>query len=166
MTSTMMRYDQMIDEALRGVVRATLRQVAKTGLPGEHHLFISFLTGFPGVELPDYLREKYPEEMTIVLQHQFWELMIERDFFSVRLSFQDIREKLVIPFGAVTSFADPAAKFGLQFKEGPEHLADDEEVSEPGEPTALPVAFTPPSPDEATDKPAAEVVTLDNFRRK
>jgi hypothetical protein len=163
MTDSLIRYDQMVDDALRGVVRRTLRQVRDTGLPGDHHLFISFATDHPGVVVPDYLRERYPQELTIVLQFQFWDLVIERDLFRVTLSFSDTPEKLVVPFGAVTSFADPAAKFGLQFKPSFETLPEDDE--------SAPVAFPSPADDapielSVTAKKPCEIVPLESFRRK
>jgi hypothetical protein len=170
MTDSLIRYDQMVDDALRSVVRTTLRQVRDTGLPGDHHLFISFVTDHPGVAVPPYLRERYPEEMTIVLQFQFWDLIIERDLFRVTLSFQDKPEKLVIPFAAVTSFADPAAKFGLQFKPGNDVLPEDD-MAEDDE--AAPLAF--PEPAATADEPVqlpigekkpCEIVPLESFRRK
>jgi len=165
MTDSLIRYDQMVDDALRSVVRTTLRQVRDTGLPGDHHLFISFVTDHPGVAVPARLRERYPEEMTIVLQFQFWDLIVERDLFRVTLSFQDTPEKLVIPFAAVTSFADPAAKFGLQFKPGADVLPEDDE--------AVPLTF--PEPAVTADEPVqlptgekktCEIVPLESFRRK
>ncbi|MBL4720395.1 MAG: hypothetical protein JKY20_04595 [Alphaproteobacteria bacterium] len=111
-----MRYDLMVEGALRGVVRATLDQIAETGLPGDHHLYITFLTEEPGVEIPDHLRERYPHEMTIVLQHQFWDLITDDIAFSIKLSFNDVPETLRVPFAALTAFADPSVNFGLQFK--------------------------------------------------
>ncbi len=109
-------YAELIDNAMRGVVRDTLERVAENGLPGDHHCYISFKTHFPGVQMADYLRERYPEEMTIVLQHQFWDLTVSDDFFSVSLSFNRTRENLLVPYDALTAFADPSIKFGLQFQ--------------------------------------------------
>ena len=108
-------YPSMIDTAMRGVVREALLHVDKFGLPGEHHFFISFQTNFPGVSISPQLKSRYPEEITIVVQHQFWDLKITDKLFSIMLSFNNIPEKLVVPFDALTAFADPSIKFGLQF---------------------------------------------------
>ncbi|WP_454915622.1 SspB family protein [Xanthobacter sediminis] len=110
------RYDLLAQEALRSVVRRVLLDVAKDGLPGEHHFYISFDTRAPGVRLSQRMREKYPEEMTIVLQHQFWDLTVTDTAFEVGLSFGGIPEKLLIPFSALKGFFDPSVKFGLQFE--------------------------------------------------
>jgi len=108
-------YDMMVQEALRGVVRQSLTQVCKDGFRGEHHFYITFKTQAPNVALPDFLHQQYPQEMTIVLQHQFWDLTVEENQFSVGLSFSGVQHKLVIPFSAVTHFTDPSVGFGLQF---------------------------------------------------
>ncbi|HUA51866.1 MAG TPA: ClpXP protease specificity-enhancing factor SspB [Candidatus Sulfotelmatobacter sp.] len=170
-----LRYDQMIEEALRGVVRRALRTVTETGLPGSHHFYITFKTTAPGVELAPGLKEKYPEEMTIVLQHQFWGLEVGPELFAVTLKFNEVPERLVVPFAAVTAFADPAAKFGLQFQQ--ETGAAPEEATGTDAPAARSVGApaarakaetpTPPAADDA-GAPAgdAKVVALDNFRRK
>src|SRR5579863_9375704 len=109
------RYDILAQAALRGVVRTVLTDAAKNGLPGEHHFKISFATGAPGVKLSDRMRAQYPQNMTIILQHQFWDLTVREDAFEVGLSFGGVAEKLIIPFEAVTAFFDPAVQFGLQF---------------------------------------------------
>jgi hypothetical protein len=116
MSEDHIRYDTLIENALREVVRQAMGKVVKTGLPGDHHFYISFLTHQSGVEIPDYLREKYPEEMTIVLQHQFFGLTVTENDFSVILSFNNVRERLTIPFNAITTFADPSVNFALQFQ--------------------------------------------------
>jgi uncharacterized protein len=108
-------YPALIDNAMRSVVREAVTQAAKHGLPGDHHFFVSFLTTHPDVGLSPALRTRYPEEMTIVIQHQYWDLKVEDDHFSLMLSFNNIPEKLVIPFAALSAFADPSIKFGLQF---------------------------------------------------
>ena len=108
-------YGELIDRAMHIIVREVLRRVQKTGLPGDHHFYITFLTHYPGVMISDTLREKYPDEMTIVIQHQFWDLEVEEDRFSIVLSFNNVQENLTIPFNALTGFADPSVKFGLQF---------------------------------------------------
>lgn len=157
-------YASMIDDAMRGVVRQTLQKVEAEGLPGEHHFFISFDTNYPGVEISDALRSKYPEEMTIVLQHQFSALSVEEDHFSVTLSFNNIPTRLVVPFHALTAFADPSIKFGLQF-----HLSDDDE-DEDEILEALPFDDDELGEDDGQktldDGQSAEVISLDSFRKK
>ncbi|HAX90820.1 MAG TPA: hypothetical protein DCY07_01240 [Rhodospirillaceae bacterium] len=157
MATDHIRYDTLIENALRTVVHQAMSKVVQTGLPDEHHFYISFLTHFPGVDIPDYLREKYPEEMTIVLQHQFFGLTITDDTFSVLLSFNNVRERLTIPFTAVTTFADPSVNFALQFQNIP--LSEDDE--------------TPSDSNSEDDSPAGsaetkrgEVISLDKFRKK
>ncbi len=108
----------MVESALRGVMREALARAAASGLPGAHHFFIGFKTRFPGVKLPDSLLEQYSDEMTIVLEHQFWDLEVAEDKFAVTLSFQNRPDRLTIPFEAVTTFNDPSVKFGLQFHPG------------------------------------------------
>jgi len=110
-----LRYDAMVDGALRSVVRRALGYAAERGLPGDHHFYVSFQTTHPGVDVPAQLRERYPNEMTIVLQHQFWGLDVGEESFGVTLSFSDVPERLTIPFAAITAFADPSVRFGLQF---------------------------------------------------
>src|SRR5882724_1245454 len=117
MTKDILRYDRMVETALRGVVRAAVQTAAQHGLPGSHHFYITFKTGAPGVIVPDFLRERYPDEMTIVLEHQFWDLAVTDDALAVTLYFQKQPERLTIPFAAITAFADPSVKFGLQFQE-------------------------------------------------
>jgi len=111
-------YDDIVQEALRAVVGRVLGQVVDTGgtLPGNHHFYITFKTGAPGVSIPAHLRQRFPDEMTIVLQNKFWDLKVEPDLFSVGLTFSQIPAKLVIPFAAITAFVDPAVDFGLQFQ--------------------------------------------------
>ncbi|WP_137389371.1 SspB family protein [Rhodoligotrophos defluvii] len=116
MAEDLMRYDLMAQDALRGVVRAALKRAARTGLPGDHHFFIAFDTNHSGVRISERLRKKYPEEMTIVLQHQFWGLEVSDDRFEVDLSFDNIPERLAIPFAAIKGFFDPSVQFGLQFE--------------------------------------------------
>ena len=105
-------YDALVDDALRSVVRRVLRQVADKGLPGSHHFYISFRSTDPGVQLPEYLRAKYPEEMTIVLQHQYWDLIITEDHFEVTVSFNKQQERIKVPFAALSAFVDPSVRFG------------------------------------------------------
>jgi len=175
-------YPKMVDAALRGVVRTALEQVREQGLRGNHHLYVSFLTHFPGVVVADYLREKYPKEMTIVLQHQFWDLDVSNDTLDLTLSFNKVPERLIIPFEAMTGFADPSVQFGLQFQ------PDRSRIESPDEGEAgLPAQLTPggavisvgsnaddenvESDDEAAIDPpetsdGEKVVALDQFRKK
>ena len=163
------RYDILAQDALRGVIRKVLTEVATTGrLPGDHHFFITFLTGAPGVRISQHLKSKYPEQMTIVIQHQFWELKITESHFEIGLSFSDVPEKLVIPFNAIRGFYDPSVNFELEFDVP---LSDGEELPA-AEITAYPVDAA--KADDAAAKPAAEgeekkpgsVVSLDSFRKK
>jgi hypothetical protein len=120
------RYDILAQEALRGVIRKVLTEVAATGsLPGEHHFFITFLTNAPGVRISSYLREKYTEQMTIVIQHQFWDLKVTDSYFEIGLSFSDKPEKLHIPFSAIRGFYDPSVNFELEFDT---MMADNEDL--------------------------------------
>lgn len=133
------RYDLLAQDALRGVVRRVLADVARDGLPGDHHFFIAFDTRAPGVRLSQRMREKYPEEMTVVLQHQFWDLMVSDTAFEVGLSFGGIPERLVVPFSALKGFFDPSVKFGLQFELVEDAAAGQEEgTSEPSGPAIAP----------------------------
>ncbi len=108
-------YEALAQEAMRGLVRSVISGVAKSGLPGDHHFYISFDTGAPGVSLSKRLKEKYPNEMTIVLQHRFWDLAVAEDRFEVKLTFDGIPERLVVPFAAIKVFFDPSVRYGLQF---------------------------------------------------
>ncbi|MFQ0812910.1 hypothetical protein AVM02_11635 [Brucella anthropi] len=194
MVQDLIRYDILAQEALRGVIRKVLAEVAKAGLPGNHHFFITFLTGAPGVRISSRLKEKYPEQMTIVLQHQFWDMHVTDQLFEVGLSFGDIPEKLTVPFSAVRGFYDPSVNFELEFDVAvaqPESDNDEGGNVAPIEilPTETPVekAEKPKSksrktaaekeeaaakdskPDEGADrqaKPSADVVSLDAFRKK
>ncbi len=116
MAESVLRYDRLIDDALRGVLKRVLAETVENGLPGNHHFYITFRTAAPGVDIPDRLHARYPEEMTIVLQNQYWGLEVEDDFFRVTLSFDKLNERLTVPFEAVTMFADPSVQFGLQFQ--------------------------------------------------
>ncbi|WP_425532126.1 ClpXP protease specificity-enhancing factor SspB [Ancylobacter crimeensis] len=140
MSVDLIRYDLLVQDALRGVVRRVLGDVSREGLPGEHHLYISFDTCAPGVRLSTRLKEKYPEEMTIVLQHQFWDLVVTEQFFEVGLSFNRVPERLHVPFAALKGFFDPSVKFGLQFE--PEG-ADEEEAEDGPAAAPAPVQLKP-----------------------
>jgi len=122
MAEDQIRYDVLVQDALRGVVRKVLTEVAKAGLPGEHHFYIAFDTTAPGVRISSRLREKYPTEMTVVLQHQFWEMTVTDHAIEVGLSFAGVAEKLFIPYTAIKGFFDPSVQFGLQFE--PEKSAE------------------------------------------
>lgn len=158
MADSELRYDKMVEEALRSVVRDALRVAAEHGLPGEHHFYVTFLTAFPGVKIPDHVRARHTDEMTIVLQHQYWGLEVEEDYFEVTLSFSGISERLCIPFAAVTGFADPSAKFGLQFQP----VADDDDEFDDA-PVDLPLPAAKPESEEGE---TGKVVALDAFRKK
>ena len=171
MATDHIRYDVLARDALRGVLRRVLSDAAEHGLPGEHHFFITFLSKADGVKLSPRLLAQYPEEMTIILQHQFWDLVVTEDRFEVGLSFGGIPERLVVPFAAIKSFLDPSVQFGLQF-EPSETAAEAPAAKLPAVPTpsALPVAAPEPAA-ESKDEPAktsegAEVVRLDRFRKK
>jgi uncharacterized protein len=170
------QYDKMIERALRGVVREALERASREGLRGEHHFYISFATDMPGVWVPESLRARYPEDMTIVLQHQFWDLDVGEDSFSVTLTFRRQPERLVIPFAAVRSFADPSVNFALEFApaERPEAAPAPTPIRAP---TVVPAPIAPPAkpaetadgkapPDKSDEKTGAEVVTLDSFRKR
>ncbi|HEV2097797.1 MAG TPA: ClpXP protease specificity-enhancing factor SspB [Stellaceae bacterium] len=157
-------YDKMVETALRGVARQALEVAARDGLPGDHHFYISFRTPAPGVVLPPELLAKFPEEMTIVLQHQFWSLEVGDEAFSVSLSFSGRVERLTIPFSAIVSFADPSVKFGLQFAAPAAEPA--EVAAEPAPVAALPPGAVKPAASEPAERPAAEIVTLDRFRKR
>ncbi len=172
-------YDALVDDALRSVVKRVLVQVAEKGLPGSHHFYISFRSTDPGVELPDYLRAKYPEEMTIVLQHQYWDLVIHDDFFEVSVSFNKQQEHIKVPFMALSAFLDPSVRFGLQF-DRKDKAGNAIEKSEAGAtaPTPLPApepkAKSDPAAAEAAaaaaeakpENAASKIVKLDSFRKK
>lgn len=157
-----LRYDKMVEEALRSVVRESLSFAAEHGLPGDHHFYITFRTHLPGVAVPDYARARHPEEMTIVLQHQFWDLTVDHERFAVTLSFSGKSERLEIPFSAVTGFADPSAKFGLQFQ-GIPGLEDEIDEDAPATPAPPPVE---PIREGEGSEGDGKVVTLDRFRKK
>ena len=157
-----MRYDILAQEALRGVVRKVLAEVAKTGLPGEHHFFISFVTRAPGVRLSEKLLGQYDKEMTIVIQNQYWDLKVSETSFEVGLSFDGIPETLVIPFSAVKGFFDPSVQFGLQFDPATAPGAAAVEASADAEVEAAASA----APEAGEEKPGEKVVSLDAFRKK
>jgi len=150
------RYDRWIEEALRGVIRRALDHVADNGLPGEHHYYITFRTDAEGVEVAPRLLEQHPDEMTIVLQHQFWDLVIDDEAFEVTLKFLGRRERLRVPLAGITAFADPSVNFGLQLKMVPSQPghADAEDAEAEGEQA------------EVGGGETGEVIALDTFRKK
>jgi hypothetical protein len=156
MAQDLFDYPKMVETALRGVMREALARTAREGLPGDHHFYVTFRTRAPGAVVPKYLLAKYPDEMTIVLQHQFRALEVGDDAFSVSLSFSNRLERLTIPFATVTTFADPSVNFGLQFEAPP---------AEPAESAAVPAQIAAPQEPEL-ERPAAEIVTLDKFRKR
>ena len=188
MSDDLIRYDVLVSDALRGVVRQVLTEVTTTGLPGDHHFYITIDTRLPGVRISSALRQRFPEEMTVVLQHQFWDLKVTEQAFEVGLSFSGVPERLLIPFSAITGFADPSVDFALKFETilveddamvG--ELAEAELHAEPDEPVPLEAARkdakdqatagkdpgddTDPDGDDDGPK-SADVVSLDAFRKK
>jgi len=168
MADNWLRYDSMVEQALRGVVRKALAEATQRGLPGDHHFYVTFHTDRAGVSMADWLRQQYPQEMTIVLQHQFWDLKVDDERFAVTLSFGGRHERLTVPLSAVTAFADPSVKFGLQFESG-----DEESKKRPQAGASAvksgPQAATPPAAKSSENEDStkgADVVTLDSFRKK
>jgi hypothetical protein len=151
-------YHALTQAAMRGVLRATLKKVAtQKALPGDHHFYITFKTRLPGVQMADHLKDRFPDEMTIVIQHQYWDFEVHNDRFEIILKFSGVPQHLRIPFAAVTRFVDPSVNFGLQFDDGPESreiIEPEDGESASGEPGA------------PQDSPVGTVVSLDAFRRK
>ncbi len=186
MPEDLIRYEALVLDALRGVVRSVLQRVLKRGIPGDHHFFITFDTCAPGVGLSKRLKDQYPQEMTIVLQHQFWDLAVTEDRFEVRLSFNNIPERLVIPFGAVRIFQDPSVHFALALRspeaETAEKLSSETALVSTPESSAGPAlasqnesqldreiaASVSPEAEieQRAERHTAEVVSLDKFRKK
>ena len=165
----MLRYDRMVEGALRSVVRSAIEEVIQHydgtgGMLGDHHFYITFLTDYPGVEIPDYLRERYPGEMTIVLQYQFSDLAVDDENMQVTLSFNDVPERLIIPLASISIFADPSVNFALQFQPLGEAMDDDDLVLE-----EMPDGDDDPDGSGGGGKKGektGEVISLDNFRKK
>jgi uncharacterized protein len=183
MTTDAIRYDLLVQDALRNVVRKVLADAAREGMPGEHHFYITFRTDASGVRLSARMRERYPEDMTIVLQHQFWDLNVSEHALEVGLSFNNIPEHLLIPFDAITGFFDPSVQFGLKFDVQdlePDESANDSAPppqSSDTAPTPLHISkstdHSPPAPhlteSEASDdaeKTDAKIISIDAFRKK
>ncbi len=181
MPQDLMNYNDMVQDALRGVVKLALEKIIDDGLPGEHHFYVAFKTGADGVEVPPHLIEQYPDEMTIVLQHQFWDLEITDSFFALKLNFSQVPASLKVPYAALTGFFDPSVQFGLQFQS-----SKDAEGAAAGQ-SAKPVEMAPtndvsgdvPAPEEETEaeveaeavgkkeeNKSADIVSLDTFRKK
>jgi hypothetical protein len=176
MAEDLIRYDILAQDALRGVVRKVLAEVSRTGLPGEHHFYVTFATHAPGVRVSSRLLARYPEEMTIVIQHQYWDLAVTEHAFEVRLSFQNQMERLLVPFTAIKGFQDPSVEFRLQFE-----IAGKPEAPTADQPPVEIETLRPPAPalprlvektNEDASSPAAaaegeaQVVSLDAFRKK
>lgn len=158
MTEDLLHYPSLIDQAMRDVVREVLRRVSSSGLPGEHHFYISFHTTHSGVKMSEQLRSRYPKEITIVLQHQFWDFHVEDQRFHVTLSFGGVPEKLTVPFAALTAFADPSVKFGLQFQQPDMFEAQSTGAQEVGDT----LSFKSENDEDDGDK----VVSIEAFRKK
>jgi hypothetical protein len=177
MTIDHIRYDILTQDALRGVVRTVLEDAARNGLPGEHHFYIAFDTRAEGVKLSQRMRAQYPEEMTVVLQHQFWDLVVTDEQFEVGLSFGGVPERVLVPFAAIKSFVDPSVQFGVQFEmlvatEGADGETVTDDAAKPARPpaehrpssevAAVPTPANPPTADlpsakkAPAKKPAAE----------
>ena len=181
MGDDLIRYDVLAQEAMRGVMRKVLSEVEKTGLPGEHHFFITFLTTAPGVRISSRLREKYPDQMTIVVQHQYWDLSVTDTSFEIGLSFSDMPERLLVPFAAIKGFYDPSVNFELEFDveiatemapravplSGPVMLRDVNEMQDEERAAAAQAADETDADDADEDaSTSADVVSLDAFRKK
>lgn len=149
-------YDALMQAASRGVVREALkRALANGGLPGEHHFYITFRTRAPGVKVAEYLTERFPEDMTIVVQHQFWDLEVGNGHFEIILKFSGVPQHLFVPYSAITRFVDPSVNFGLNF-----------ETTNKDETVIAPVAVFEPTQQDVAPVEAGTVVNLDAFRRK
>lgn len=164
-------YDEMIQTALKGVVAKVLDDVSQNGLKGDHHYYVAFRTQDEGVKIPASLKETYPDEMTIVIQHRYWGLKVEKNHFEIGLSFNKKPELLVIPYSALIGFVDPSSQFALQFDYGEEKASNDTGLDEqPAAEVGVQNTQTPPEPIEdqnlSSENEAEKVVTLDAFRKK
>ncbi|MEM6383996.1 MAG: SspB family protein [Pseudomonadota bacterium] len=188
MADDLIRYDVLVSDALRGVVRQVLTEITSTGLPGDHHFYITIDTRLPGVRISSALRQRFPEEMTVVLQHQFWDLKVTDQAFEVGLSFSGVPERLLIPFSSITGFADPSVDFALKFEtimvDDEELVGEAVELETANEPAPEPTPLSTAKPNgansdadegaeeaadddkEADEAKSAEVVSLDAFRKK
>ena len=152
------RYDKMVEKALRGVVKQALQEVVEEGVVDDHHFYITFFTDHAGVKIPNYLKERYPGEMTIVLQHQFYDLEVNDERFTVMLSFNNVPERLVVPLSAITIFADPSVNFALQFQPLSDEDDDGDEIHFEAEELDV--------DKNDKEKKKGEVISLDSFRKK
>lgn len=172
MTDVVINYAALIDEAMHTIVKKSLEMIDNGKVPGSHHFFISFVTKYKGVELSDKLRKRYPEEMTIVLQYQFDDLQVTEQYFSVVLSFDGVKERVVVPFTALTAFADPSVKFGLQFRSLHEDFLDEDEEEDRLFDDGYVLNNNNQSPNKTSDKKSiisgehSNVIALDKFRKK
>jgi hypothetical protein len=174
MTDAVINYAALIDEAMHAIVKKSLEMIDNGKVPGNHHFFISFATKYKGVELSEKLRKRYPEEMTIVLQYQFDDLKVADKYFSVILSFDGVKERVVVPFAALTAFADPSVKFGLQFRSLHEDFIDEEDYDDEeklfDDGYVLNNNSKTPSKNSAkksiNNGEGSNVVALDKFRKK
>ena len=157
-----LNYGRMMQRAMQGLMAEALGVVAEHGLPGDHHFYITFITSHPGVELPEWLRQRFPEEMVIVLQYEYQGLAVTKDKFSVTLSFNNRLATIVVPFEAVSQFADPSAEFGLRFD--PSDAIGDAEEEEADLAEAAHAAEEAEA--DGAEKTPGEVVSLDSFRKK
>ena len=160
-------YEELADRALRSVVKEALKRAEKKGLVGGHHFYLTFKTHDTGVELPPFLKERYPDEITVVLQNQFWGLKVSEDSFEVSLTFQKVPATLVVPFAALTAFVDPAVQFGLQFRNSSaaQNLAPAAAPERPK--TEAPGAAPAPAAQSEEPPPAnPQIVSLDKFRKR
>ena len=161
-------YGRLVEEALRTVVRGVLVKAASEGIPGPHHFYITFRTNHPGVGIPPFLRERYPVDMTIVLQHQYWDLEVGDTGFAVTLSFNDSPHRLTVPFEAIKVFADPGVEFGLQFTLDHDNESAAEVTQLRPDPPPSPKLLGGPEDETPPERPdgGAEIVALDRFRKK
>ena len=191
MPTDLIRYDLLVQDALRSVVRKVLSDAVRSGLPGEHHFNISFKTHAPGVSIPPQMRQRYPDEMAIILQHEFWDLMVTQDAFEVSLNFSRRPERLTIPFDSITGFSDPSVPFGFKLEprlsaeangsaapETPAKLSKPSPVANKPTPAAKATPGAPVSsrasgpkavdktPEKGPDGEATKVVSIDAFRKK
>lgn len=168
MAGKLLDYNQMVETALRGAVREAIKRASEFGLPGNHHFYITFRTDQEGIDIPEYLHERYPEEMTIVLQHQYWGLEPGEDAFQVTLSFNKVPERLVVPYAAITAFADPSVQFGLQFRvaPNPEFRPVAAVTETAGDGTVAPADEAAADQADGAERKTGDVVALDAFRKK
>jgi hypothetical protein len=159
-------YEQLCADALRSVVRRALQIVADKGLPSGHHFLITFKTDFPDVQMPDYLRQRYPDTISVMLQYEFWNLEVEDERFAVSLSFSDVRERLTVPFDAVTGFVDPFAKFQLKFEARDDAAPAARRDKSPPALKAVEAKVESAKTESKDKTKSGEVVTLDAFRKK